>query len=63
MSEAKDPQIAMKLNGRGMVPGMIRSRELAEIIGSFEEMLASVVAHQHSNIKKDDVSCVVFCHC
>jgi hypothetical protein len=38
-----------------MIPGVVRSRELAEVIVSFEEMLACVVADQHSNIKKDDV--------
>jgi hypothetical protein len=55
MSEEITPQIAIKFVGRGMVPGMLRSRELADIIASFEEMLACVVADRHSNIEKDDV--------
>jgi hypothetical protein len=55
MSEENIHQIAIKFVGRGMVPGTIRSRELADIINSFEEMLADVVVDRHSNIEKDDV--------
>lgn len=55
MSEENIHQIAIKFVGRGMVPGAIRSRELADIIDSFEEMLADVVVDRHSNIEKDDV--------
>ena len=55
MSEENTPEVAIKFVGRGMVPGAIRSRELADIIASFEEMLACIVADKHSNIEKDDV--------
>ena len=55
MNEENTNQIAIKFIGRGMVPGTIRSRELADIIDSFEEMLACVVADRHSNVEKDDV--------
>jgi hypothetical protein len=55
MSEENTHKVAIKFVGRGMIPGAIRSRELADIILSFEEMLACVVADRHSNIEKDDV--------
>jgi hypothetical protein len=55
MSEENTHQVAIKFVGRGMVPGAIRSRELADIIDSFEEMLACIVADRHSNVEKDDV--------
>lgn len=55
MSEEISPLITMRLSGRDMIPGEVRSRELAEVIASFEEMLACVVADQHTNVKKDDV--------
>ena len=55
MSEETPPQVAIKFVGKGMAPGTVRSRELALVIDSMEEILASVVADRHSNIKKDDV--------
>jgi hypothetical protein len=55
MSEKNTSEVAIKFVGRGMVPGAVRSRELADIIVSFEEMLACVVADRHLNIEKDDV--------
>jgi hypothetical protein len=55
MSEETSPLIAMRLAGHAMVPGAIRSHDLAELIDSFEEMIACVVADRHLNIKKDDV--------
>jgi len=55
MSEELLPLVTMRLAGRDMIPGEVRSRELAEVIESFEEMLACVVADRHANVKKDDV--------
>lgn len=56
MSEETSPLVTLRLSGRDMIPGEVRSRELAEVIASFEEMIACVVADRHENIKKDDVS-------
>jgi hypothetical protein len=55
MNEEISPLIAMRLTGRAMAPGAIRSHDIAELIDSFEEMIACIVAERYSNIKKDDV--------
>lgn len=47
--------IEIHLEGENIVPGMVRSRELAELILSTEDMIASVIVRDHPEITKDEV--------
>jgi hypothetical protein len=52
---AHDVTVGILLTGEGMSPGAIRSKEIGEIIISVEEMIASMVIHDHPDVKKEDV--------
>jgi hypothetical protein len=50
-----DVTVEILLTGDGMSPGMIRSKEIAEVIESIEDMIASVVIRDHPELKKDTI--------
>jgi hypothetical protein len=52
---ALEAHIEFRLAGEGIAPGTVRSRDLAEIIASAEDMIASVVVRDHPTITKDEV--------
>lgn len=43
------------LTGAGMSPGKVRSKEIAEVIESVEDMIASMVVRDHPELRKDNV--------
>ena len=47
--------VEIRLTGEGMSPGQIRSKEVAEVIDSIEDMIASVVVRDHPELKKETV--------
>lgn len=47
--------IEIRLAGTDIIPGLVRSKELADIIESVEEMIASLIAKNNPDIKKDEV--------
>lgn len=47
--------IGLRLAGANMSPGKLRSKEIAELIESIEEMTASVVVSDDPKIKKDSI--------
>ncbi len=51
----RDATIRVLLTGDGMSPGKIRSKEIAEVIESVEEMIASVVLRDNPTLKKDSI--------
>ena len=55
MSEHKDLLIEIRLAGKAMIPGAVRSHELAEVIASIEEMIVSVVPAQNLGLHKDEI--------
>jgi hypothetical protein len=55
MSEERELLIEIRLTGAQMIPGTVKSRELAEVIRSVEEMIASVVPYQNSSYEKDQI--------
>jgi hypothetical protein len=50
---AHDVTVEILLTGEGMSPGKIRSKEIAEVIESVEDMIASVVMRDHPELKKE----------
>lgn len=50
---AHDVTVKVMLTGEGMSPGKIRSKEIAEVIESVEDMIASVVVRNHPDLKKE----------
>jgi hypothetical protein len=48
-----DITIEILLTGEGMSPGNIRSKEIAEVIESIEDMIASMVVRDHPELKKE----------
>jgi hypothetical protein len=52
---AHDITVEILLTGEGMSPGKVRSKEIAEIIDSVEEMIASMVIHNHPELKKESI--------
>lgn len=48
--------LELRLKGKGMAPGNIRSKDIAELIEAVEEMIASQVAHENPNIKKESIT-------
>ena len=51
----QDKRIEIRLVGAGVAPGLIRSREVAEVITAVEEMIAAVVERENPEIKLDQV--------
>lgn len=47
--------IEIRLKGDGMTPGLVRSRDLAQLIEAVEDMIAAEVAASNSDIKKDQI--------
>ncbi|MCG8363164.1 MAG: hypothetical protein MJA27_07515 [Pseudanabaenales cyanobacterium] len=52
---AHDVTVEILLTGEGMSPGKIRSKEIAEVIESVEDMIASMVVRDHPDLKKDTI--------
>lgn len=52
---AHDVTVEILLTGEGMSPGKIRSKEIAEVIESVEDMIASMVIRDHPGLKKETV--------
>lgn len=52
---AHDVTVEILLTGEGMSPGKIRSKEIAEVIESVEDMIASVVLRDHPELKKEAI--------
>ncbi len=52
---ASDTTIEVLLTGEGMSPGKVRSKEIAEIIESVEDMIASTVIRDHPELKKEAI--------
>lgn len=52
---SRDGLIAIRLVGEQLVPGSLRSRDLAQIIQSAEDMIASVVVRDNPHLSKDEV--------
>lgn len=52
---AHDVTVEILLTGEGMSPGKVRSKEIAEVIDSVEEMIASMVIHDHPELKKESI--------
>ena len=51
----QDKRIEIRLVGEGVAPGLIRSKEIAEVITAVEEMIAAMVEHENPQIKADEV--------
>ena len=47
--------IELRLTGNGLSPGVVRSKDIAELIVAMENMVASVVVAKHPNLRKDQV--------
>lgn len=47
--------VEVKLAGNNMRPDKIRSKELAEVIASYEDAIASVVVHNNPELAKDSI--------
>ncbi|MDX1521752.1 MAG: hypothetical protein R3264_09005 [Anaerolineae bacterium] len=45
--------LGIRFTGSGMKPGGIRSKEIAEIIEAYEDMIVSVVTHENPELHKD----------
>jgi hypothetical protein len=52
---AHDVTVEILLTGEGMSPGKIRSKEIAEVIESVEDMIASMVILDHPELKKETI--------
>jgi hypothetical protein len=50
-----DTTVELLLTGEGMSPGQLRSKEIAEVIESVEDMIASVVIREHPELKKEPI--------
>ena len=51
----QDVTVEILLTGEGMSPGKIRSKEIAEVIESVEDMIASMVIRDHPDLKKETI--------
>lgn len=47
--------VEIRLSGEGMLPGRVRSREIAELIDSVEDMIASMVVRDHPELTKEAI--------
>lgn len=45
----------IRLDGEGIGPGLVRSKELAEVIESVEDMIASLVVYNNPELKKENI--------
>ncbi len=52
---AHDTTVEILLSGEGMSPGNVRSKEIAEVIESVEDMIASMVIRDHPEIRKETI--------
>jgi hypothetical protein len=52
---AHDVTVEILLTGEGMSPGKVRSKEIAEVIESVEDMIASVVIRDHPELRKETI--------
>ena len=52
---AHNTMLEIRLSGENISPGKIRSKEIAEVIESVEDMIASMAIHEHSGLKKEDI--------
>lgn len=51
----QDKRIEIRLVGEGIAPGLIRSKEVAEVITAVEEMIAAMVEHENPDVKADQI--------
>lgn len=47
--------LEMKISGAGIKPGMMRARELGEVIGAFEDMIAAYVTQENPKLNKESI--------
>ncbi len=52
---AHESTIEIRLTGEGMAPGRIRSKDIAEVIESVEDMITSVVIREHPDLKRESI--------
>lgn len=50
-----DDEIKIRLRGEGVKPGLIRSKEIAEILESVEEMAVSEALRKNPELHRDDI--------
>jgi hypothetical protein len=55
-----DDEIKIRLRGDGVKPGLIRSKEIAEILESVEEMAVSEALSKNPELHRDDIIVGVF---
>lgn len=48
--------IEIHLTGDGMSPGLLRSKDIAQLIEAIEEMIAAKVAADHADVKKEQIA-------
>lgn len=51
----QDKRIEIRLVGEGVAPGLIRSKEIAEVITAVEEMIAAMVERENPDVKADEI--------
>ncbi len=49
------PTLELRFTGPGMKPGLIRSKEIADLIVAFERMIAAYVLDQNPTLNTDDI--------
>lgn len=47
--------IELRLTGHGISPGTVRSKDIAQLIDAVEDMIASKIASENSEIRKDQI--------
>ncbi|MBC6418989.1 MAG: hypothetical protein GDA44_09480 [Prochloron sp. SP5CPC1] len=52
---SQELSVKLLLTGEGMIPGKVRSKDLAEVIGSIEEAVITVVMSSHPELDKNAV--------
>lgn len=50
-----EKHIEIRFVGSDIYPGNVRSREIAEMITSAEDMIASIIVREHPELKKDNI--------
>lgn len=53
--DTQDKQIAMRLTGPGISPGLVRSKDLAEVIAALEEMVAAIVVDEEPSLSLEQI--------
>lgn len=50
-----DKMIEIRISGKDISPGSIRSKDLSEVISAIEDMVASYVVHRNNTLKKENI--------